>query len=286
MLHIVRHERGDPARNQYYVHRHECDEMLFILSGQGVELLDDDQRRGFGKHELFYYPAGRPHNSYSLSAVPYVCYVITFKAAVLTEVLRAGSGPGEALARLEAWARQGGESRLPLPERAGGRVENLLHQLYARQQGNQPNRDWARRLVFEELLLLLDEQVLGKPAARRVRTAADLVAEACAFIRVRYRDDITVDDVLSICPLSRSHFHAVFKAETGQTFVAFLTQERLAHAAELLCGSDLPITHIAYDCGFHSYSHFCYIFRKHRGLAPSDYRRGAAGAAAPTRPKP
>lgn len=273
MLHIVRHERGDPARNQYYVHRHECDEMLFILSGQGVELRDGDRRRVFGKHEFFYYPAGMPHNSYSMSEVPYVCYVMSFNPAGLTEALKAGDGPGEALARLAAWSRESGESRLPLPERAGGRVENLLRQLYERQQANQPNRDWARRLAFEELLLLLDEQVLRKPSSRRVRTAADLVAEACAFIRIRYRDDITIADVLSICPLSRSHFHAVFKAETGMSFVAFLTRERLGHAVELLRGSDLPITHIAYDCGFHSYSHFCYIFHKHLGTAPSAYRQ-------------
>jgi AraC-like DNA-binding protein len=66
-------------------------------------------------------------------------------------------------------------------------------------------------------------------------------------------------------------------AESGSTFTQYVTEQRLAAAYKALrhISNDLPISTIAYDCGFANVSHFNRLFRQRFGCTPSDVRVAA-----------
>ncbi len=69
-----------------------------------------------------------------------------------------------------------------------------------------------------------------------------------------------------------NHFSTIFSQETGQTFVEYLTAVRLEAAKELLRTSDARMSDIAFDVGYQEPHYFSYLFKKHVGMSPREYR--------------
>ena len=52
----------------------------------------------------------------------------------------------------------------------------------------------------------------------------------------------------------------------------FLMKFRITKAAELLYNTDLPISNIAYSCGYSDPLAFSKTFKKIKGVSPKEYR--------------
>ena len=85
---------------------------------------------------------------------------------------------------------------------------------------------------------------------------------------------ISLEEAAEVAALSKFYFARFFKMQTGQTFHTYLSQVRINRAKEYLTESDLPITEIAYLCGFSSIKTFNRLFKTFIGVAPSTYRSG------------
>jgi transcriptional regulator GlxA family with amidase domain len=99
-----------------------------------------------------------------------------------------------------------------------------------------------------------------------------MIREVLHYLDAAYMKAVTVESVLDFCPLSRSHFHAVFKQTTGKTFIKYLTEIRLKKAGEELVDSHTPVADIATMVGFATSSYFGQLFRSATGLSPGQYR--------------
>lgn len=62
-------------------------------------------------------------------------------------------------------------------------------------------------------------------------------------------------------------------AKSGQGFAKTLQNTRLEHGLNLLQSTDIPISEIAFNCGFKTPSHFSDSFRKRFGIKPSEIRK-------------
>ncbi|MEM9155518.1 MAG: AraC family transcriptional regulator [Cyanobacteria bacterium P01_F01_bin.33] len=62
-------------------------------------------------------------------------------------------------------------------------------------------------------------------------------------------------------------------AKSGQSFSKILQNTRLEHGLCLLQTTDVPISEIAFDCGFKTPSHFSDSFKKRFGIKPSEIRK-------------
>lgn len=71
--------------------------------------------------------------------------------------------------------------------------------------------------------------------------------------------------------ISPFHFIRLFKKARGITPQTYIMLFRLRQAKELLL-KDVPISHIAYQFGFHDPSHFTHQFRRYFGVTPSQYK--------------
>lgn len=93
------------------------------------------------------------------------------------------------------------------------------------------------------------------------------------YIDEHYGEDLSLDSLAASANVSRSECLRCFKASMQTTPYKYLTEYRLAKAAELLKNSDEPIGTIADRVGFRQASHFGKCFREKTGLSPRDYRK-------------
>ena len=83
--------------------------------------------------------------------------------------------------------------------------------------------------------------------------------------------DFNVDMLTQEVGISRAQLHRKMKELTGISTSEFIRNIRLEQAARLLKEQKINVTQVAYTVGFSNLAHFSTIFRKHFGVAPSEY---------------
>lgn len=117
-------------------------------------------------------------------------------------------------------------------------------------------------------------QTASKPeTASRV---TDLrVARALRAMQQEPTRPFRVSELAKLAGASRATFARLFIAATGRTPIRFLTERRLELAARLLVTTPAPLSHIAEHTGYKSEFALSRAFKRHHGVAPAHYRRGA-----------
>ena len=107
----------------------------------------------------------------------------------------------------------------------------------------------------------------------RNTTSRRIVEEAKGIVRDRYmQPDLSLDTVCSELGVSNSYFSSLFKKETGKTFISWLTDYRMDHAADLMLETNEKSYKIAERVGYQDANYFSYVFKKRFGMSPSKYR--------------
>ena len=83
--------------------------------------------------------------------------------------------------------------------------------------------------------------------------------------------DFNVEMLTQEVGISRAQLHRKMKEMTGLSTSEFIRNIRLEQAARLLKEQKINVTQVAYTVGFSNLAHFSTIFRKHFGVAPSEY---------------
>ena len=102
-----------------------------------------------------------------------------------------------------------------------------------------------------------------------------VVSKAKAFMNENFRKDISLDDVSREVNVSPYYFSKLFKEESGENFIEYLTGLRMEHAKSLLAKGTLSIKEISLDAGYADPNYFSRIFKKHTGMTPREYRDGS-----------
>ena len=92
------------------------------------------------------------------------------------------------------------------------------------------------------------------------------------YLSRHYSEVIRLSEVAEMVNMSESSFCRFFKQHTSKSFIDFLTDIRLGAASRALIDSSLSIAEIGYDCGFNNLSTFNRIFKKKKGVTPSEFR--------------
>lgn len=139
-----------------------------------------------------------------------------------------------------------------------------------------PYENVYRRDTAAELLRWLEELVVycTKEMERsKMHKGASHVEKAKQVIESRVGDSrLSLNDVAATLFLSPNYLRQLFRQETGESFVEYVTTVRMEKAAECLKDPTLKIQDVAEKTGFMEQRYFSSCFKKHYGMTPTEYR--------------
>lgn len=98
------------------------------------------------------------------------------------------------------------------------------------------------------------------------------VAQAVRYIQDHYHEPLLVEEIARYVGLNRSYLSTLFKQYTGLSPIKYLQTFRMTRAAHLLSLTQLPVSAVAYSCGYQETESFHKAFKQHTGLSPKRYR--------------
>jgi two-component system response regulator YesN len=81
-----------------------------------------------------------------------------------------------------------------------------------------------------------------------------------------------LEELADYVHLTPAYLSYLFKKETGQTLVSFMTDVKMKHAKLLLKEQSLKIIQIGRMLGYENQSYFNRLFKNYYGMTPRQYR--------------
>ncbi len=256
---------GSKGRINVSRHAHDFHEIVYCYESNSDKIKPGD---------LYFYPAGQQHKD-NLPAITSVkLYQVYFSEELFSATVNVEKEALFILGQIKIYVKKQNLVRLSRigTERLTKLFENMLWEFNGRYRGY----SWTIRLKLIELLITVVRDTKFKIPIRSEMgqpLSNSHIQDVLIYLEADYMNRITVDDILHFCPLSRSHFHALFKKETGMTFIQYLNSLRCEKAGKLLITTDDTILDISLKTGFNNLSHFCHTFRDVTGVSPVKYRK-------------
>lgn len=100
-----------------------------------------------------------------------------------------------------------------------------------------------------------------------------VIRDAKEYIRANFsQSDLSLNRIAAHIGVSPSYFSSIFKQETGQSFVEYLTQVRMERACELLKCTSYRTFEIGEQVGYNDSHYFSAAFKKAMGQSPKEYK--------------
>lgn len=133
---------------------------------------------------------------------------------------------------------------------------------------------------YEEMLVILFKQILIKlhryfNTTSKVdnRQIAEEIDKATLYFAEHYNEEICIEDYAQKHHMSTSWFIRNFKQYTGSTPMQYILSIRIYNAEALLQNEQYNVTEISNIVGYDNPLYFSRIFKKVKGLSPSEYRK-------------
>ena len=124
--------------------------------------------------------------------------------------------------------------------------------------------------LYRFLAQLLSE--LEAPSAK----GSLLVQQAVSYFKNHFSERKGIGEAAELCNVSQAHLTRIFRQETGQTPLQYLTRIRMEYALFLLLNTQDSMESISEACGFLNRNYFAKVFRRHLGCSPTEYRNRSA----------
>lgn len=241
---------------------HRFLKLVYVLSGHGTFHFSDE-RIDFQAADVFVVPAGHrnriqddPKSGVSLYVACLAKNVFHFDRECF-----------------QAFQRERLRGDAQLSHRIAAQMRRLVHS----QRSAGPAR--AIAMVAESLRIcrwIAEHQC--QTDRRRERKASELrpdqtrMRDYVQTLRRSFYEVTDIDDAAGSLGMSRRTFTNLFANETGTTWLRYVRGLAISHACDLLQRSDLPISAIAFECGFNDLSTFYRQFKSAEGLPPKEFR--------------
>jgi AraC-like DNA-binding protein len=121
-------------------------------------------------------------------------------------------------------------------------------------------------LLYRIIYNMKEQLIPGRnsPALEWIEASKD-------YMKLHYAEQIGVADISELFGLHRSYFSSTFGKKVGVSPMQYLQDIRMQKAIELMQGSSLSATQIAYSVGYSDIYTFSRAFRKILGTSPKQY---------------
>ena len=237
---------------------HPFVKIVYVLSGRGTFFL--------GKNECFFAEGdvivvppktrNRIVDDPACAASLYVCCVarsvLRFDVSLITQL------PCRVLPRERQFAH---------------RVESVVRRMVHTQQSTTGMRPIAMVTDALKLVQMISEK--SRETQKIAKGSTDyrrLVQQYVDSLPSRFFEETSIDAAADQLAIPRRTFTKLFAEIAGDTWLRYLRRLAIEHAQRRLRGTEIPITSIAFECGFNDLSTFYRQFQRHCGVSPGEYR--------------
>lgn len=244
-------------------HYHPEVELVCVISGSGIRQVGY-HKSNYVQGDLVLIGSNVPHSGFGLNATdPHEEIVIQFKESIVlfpNEVEEANS-----IKKMLNLAKLGIHYGEEVKQR-------LLPKLFQLLDTPSSDRYVLLLLILFELanvksFTLLNKEVMPYSIIARNK---DRLQTIFTYIEDNYNKEISIHEVARLVNLTLPAFCSFFKKSTKLTFSSFLNEYRIDKACYLLAQGK-TISETCYAVGYNSLSYFCRVFRKCKGMAPTDF---------------
>lgn len=121
--------------------------------------------------------------------------------------------------------------------------------------------------IFEEL------EQLGE--GQEKEESLSVTEQIRKIVQKEYYNDLSLDYMAEKVGLTASYLSYMFKKETGDNLVKYVTDVRMEKAKRLLAETNMKIFQVAERCGYDNTSYFNRLFKNYFGVSPKQYKEKA-----------
>lgn len=104
------------------------------------------------------------------------------------------------------------------------------------------------------------------------RRCNPIIKKTREYISMHLSEPISLEQMATRIEVSPFYLSKLFKEETGENFISYITTVRLDKAREMLADQRLSIKEISHDIGYSDQNYFSKLFRKKFSMTPTEYR--------------
>ena len=116
------------------------------------------------------------------------------------------------------------------------------------------------------------EQFSASSREKKITKNEQILKLIQSYVDKNYVSKLTLSDIASLVHYNESYISRLFKKETGQSVIEYITSVRLQKAKELLTTTSSSVQDIAFAVGFDTPQYFSSTFRRQEGVSPTEYR--------------
>lgn len=155
----------------------------------------------------------------------------------------------------------------------GEELDKIIHLAELLRLENQYDEEYINNLLDCMVMLILKHiKIADKKTNKQKNSSKVLMHKASLYMRMHFRDNLSLDDIASYVNLNSSYFCKIFHSEMGTSPKQYLSALRLEYAKKLLSITDLPVIEICFACGYNSLSNFLKAFKQKYGFSPKCIR--------------
>lgn len=125
------------------------------------------------------------------------------------------------------------------------------------------------------LKILASLQSAGLLQTRQPRedVRVSYIKAALSYIQEHYKEKIYIRDLAAQAGLNEQYFCRLFRKVIRMSPVEYMNNYRMRKAIALLEQTELSVTDVAYECGFHDMGGFIREFKRMTETTPLQYRK-------------
>ena len=153
---------------------------------------------------------------------------------------------------------------------------DISNEIFATIKKRQTKYKWITLGLFFQMvgsILNIDRNELSNTDKIYNSKHHNSIKSVLTYIQVHYNEQITLEDLSRTAFMSPKYFCRAFFEMVGKTPIDYLIFYRIQRACEKLVTSDLSISEVALQSGFNDISYFSRMFKRHKGEAPSAWRK-------------
>lgn len=155
---------------------------------------------------------------------------------------------------------------------SGLNYQNLFRTMINELQMCKVNYAEMLEMYLRQIFIMLQRYFLNSLKTDNAHVVEE-INKATLYFNEHYSEDISIDEYAQNNHVSVSWFIRNFKQCTGSTPMQYILSKRIYNAEILLHDSTYNVTEIAEIVGYDNPLYFSRIFKKVKGISPSEYRK-------------